>query len=272
MLGMTTAIPWPFPAIEGDRAMVVFRNVVFAAAIAGLLAGIVLAAVQSFSTVPLILQAEVFENAAPAEAHEHAAAAGEPATNTPGVAAHEHEEDGWAPADGFPRFAFNVLANAVSGIGFALLLIAVSEAAGGIAGWRQGLFWGFAGFAVFTLAPGLGLPPELPAMPVADLLDRQVWWTATVVATAAGLALIAFRRSAPFALLGVALIVAPHLVGAPQPPSFETPIPEGLHHQFVVAVTVTNLVFWLTLGVIAGLLRPRFLGRHEPALPDGRFA
>ena len=31
--------------------------------------------------------------------------------------------------------------------------------------WRQGLFWGFAGFAVFTLAPGLGLPPELPAMP-----------------------------------------------------------------------------------------------------------
>lgn len=253
--------------------MSVFRNVVFAAAVAGLLAGIVLAALQSFSTVPLILQAEVFENAAPAP-HEHAAAASEPATVAPAAheAAHEHDEEGWAPADGFQRFAFNLLANAVSGIGFALLLIAVSEAAGGMAGWRQGLFWGLAGFAVFTLAPGLGLPPELPAMPAADLFDRQVWWTATAAATAAGLALIAFRRAAPFALLGVALIVAPHVVGAPQPASFETPIPEGLHHSFVVAVTVTNLVFWLTLGVLAGLLRPRFLGRDEPAVPEGRFA
>ena len=62
----------------------------------------------------------------------------------------------------------------VTGIGFALVLVAVSEALGGIAGWRQGLVWGFAGFAVFTLAPGLGLPPELPAMPAADLVARQV--------------------------------------------------------------------------------------------------
>jgi cobalt transporter subunit CbtA len=80
-----------------------------------------------------------------------------------------------------------------TGIGFALLLVVVSELAGGIANWRQGAFWGLAGFAVFTLAPGLGLPPELPAMPAADLVSRQVWWIGTVLATAAGLALIAFR-------------------------------------------------------------------------------
>ena len=35
-----------------------------------------------------------------------------------------------------------------------------SELSGGITDWRQGLFWGLAGFAVFTLAPGLGLPPS----------------------------------------------------------------------------------------------------------------
>ena len=105
----------------------------------------------------------------------------------------------------------------VTGIGFALILVAVSEFAGGIGSWRHGLFWGLAGFAVFTLAPGLGLPPELPAMPAADLTARQVWWWGTVLATAAGLAMIAFRRSPVFALLGVALIVAPHVVGAPQP-------------------------------------------------------
>ena len=43
------------------------------------------------------------------------------------------------------------------------------------------------------------------------------------------------RRSPPWRLL-----VAPHIVGAPQPESHETPIPEGLHHSFVVAVMVTN--------------------------------
>ena len=69
-------------------------------------------------------------------------------------------------------------ANLVTAIGFGLLLVAASEFAGGITGWRQGLVWGLAGFAIFTLAPGLGLPPELPAMPAAelgaapDLVDR----------------------------------------------------------------------------------------------------
>jgi len=150
-----------------------------------------------------------------------------------------------------------VLANIVTGIGFALVLVAASELAGGIASWREGLIWGLAGFAVFTLAPGLGLPPELPAMPAADLTARQVWWIGTAAATAAGLALIAFRRTLPLALLGLALIVVPHMIGAPQPESHETPIPENLHHSFVVAVTVTNLIFWVALGMLVAVFRQR---------------
>ena len=206
-------------------------------------------AMQMFTTVPLILQAEVYENAGAAAEHDHAAAPADQAAGTEAAApAHEHDAQAWEPSEGFERYAFTLLANLVSGVGFALILVAVSEFAGGIGNWRQGLFWGLAGFAVFTLAPGLGLPPELPAMPAADLLPRQVWWTATVLATAAGLALIAFRRSPLLAIAGVALIMAPHIVGAPQPVSFETAIPEGLHHQFVVAVTMTNLVFWVVLG------------------------
>ncbi|ANT52378.1 CbtA family protein [Mesorhizobium amorphae] len=252
--------------------MNLFRNVVFIAAIAGLVAGVVLACMQAFATVPLILKAEVYEQAGGGHQHEHAAAPAAPAANAtdtnamssaapaPAEAAAPAEDEGWAPADGFERFAFSVLANIVTGIGFALVLVAVSEFAGGIGNWRQGVFWGLAGFAAFTLAPGLGLPPELPAMPAADLTERQIWWWATVAATAAGLGLIAFRKSLPLAILAVALIVAPHIVGAPQPDSFETPIPEGLHHQFVVAVTVTNLVFWLVLGAVVGVVRGRFTG------------
>ncbi|MER9415316.1 CbtA family protein [Mesorhizobium sp. M0306] len=245
--------------------MTFFRNVVFIAAIAGLVAGVALACMQAYATVPLILKAEVYEQAG--GGHDHAASPAENAAGTtamssaaPAEAMAPAEDEGWAPADGFERFAFSVVANIVTGIGFALVLVAVSEFAGGIGNWRQGLFWGLAGFAVFTLAPGLGLPPELPAMPAADLVQRQIWWWATVVATAAGLGLIAFRRSLPLAVLAVALIVAPHIVGAPQPDSFETAIPEGLHHQFVVAVTLTNLVFWLVLGAVVGVVRGRFTG------------
>ncbi|MFD2057367.1 CbtA family protein [Mesorhizobium calcicola] len=257
--------------------MNLFRNVVFIAAIAGLVAGVVLACMQAFATVPLILKAEVYEQAGGGHHHDHAAPAATdtnamttaaPAGNVMSSAAPAPaqaavpaaEDEGWAPADGFERFALSVVANIVTGIGFALVLVAVSEFAGGIGNWRQGVFWGLAGFAVFTLAPGLGLPPELPAMPAADLTQRQIWWWATVAATAAGLGLIAFRKSLPLAILAVLLIVAPHIVGAPQPDSFETPIPEGLHHQFVVAVTVTNLVFWLVLGAVVGVVRGRFTG------------
>ncbi|MDG4880076.1 CbtA family protein [Mesorhizobium sp. WSM4884] len=255
--------------------MNLFRNVVFIAAIAGLVAGIALACMQAYATVPLILKAEVYEKAGGGHHHDHAAAStsnnamssAAPADNAmssaapaPAEATAPAEDEGWAPADGFERFAFNVVANIVTGIGFALILVAVSEFAGGIGNWRQGIFWGLAGFAVFTLAPGLGLPPELPAMPAAELLPRQIWWISTVAATAAGLGLIAFRKSLPLAILGVALIVAPHIVGAPQPESFETAIPEGLHHQFVVAVTLTDLVFWLVLGAVVGVVRGRFTG------------
>ena len=247
----TIATPWHFPATNGLFDMSDLRNVVFVAALAGLLAGLVLTAMQIYATVPLILQAETFEGAG-GDHHGEAA-----------VSEAEDGVEAWAPADGMERNLYTALAAIVTGVGFGLLLVAASEFAGGIAGWRQGLVWGFAGFAVFTLAPGLGLPPELPAMPAADLVARQIWWIATVAATAAGLALIAFRASAVWAVVGVALIVAPHLIGAPQPVSHESPGPADLHHRFVVVVTVTNLVFWLVLGAAVGALRPRFFGQAD---------
>jgi cobalt transporter subunit CbtA len=107
-------------------------------------------------------------------------------------------------------------------------------------------------------------------MPAADLVARQVWWIGTVAATAAGLALIAFSGNAPLSILGVALIVLPHIVGAPQPETHDTPVPDSLHRQFVVAATVTNLIFWVALGGIVGLLRQRFLG--QSAVPGKSFA
>jgi predicted cobalt transporter CbtA len=61
-------------------------------------------------------------------------------------------------------------------------------------------------------------------------------------------------------LAAIALLIAPHWIGAPQPGSYETPIPESLHHSFVVAAVLTTLLFWVLLGGLAGLFRGRFLG------------
>ena len=78
------------------------------------------------------------------------------------------------------RNAYTAAANVLTAIGFALLLAAIfalrSANTGNSVSWHQGLMWGLAGFAVFTIAPGLGLPPELPGVPAAPLLSRQIWW------------------------------------------------------------------------------------------------
>ena len=191
-----------------------FRNIVLVAVIAGALAGLGMTVAQQLTTVPFIVKAEVYEEKGATPAHDH----GDVATAQTG--GHEHADEGWQPADGFERTFFTFAANVMTGIGFALLLIAASELFGGIRDWRQGVFWGLAGFAVFTLAPGLGLPPELPAMPAAELEPRQLWWVATVLCTAIALGLLVYRRSLVAVLAAVALLVAPHLWGAPQPASY----------------------------------------------------
>lgn len=240
-------MPWASRAIDGPVTL--FRTIVFVAAVSGLIAGLGLTIVQHLSTVPLILKAESYEKAAsPAQ---------------PIDATMPHHEEAWAPADGVERAAFTALANVVGAVGFALLLVAASELAGGIAGWRQGVLWGLGGFAAVTLAPSLGLPPELPGMPAADLFARQVWWIATVALTAAGLALLVFRRSPLTVLLGVALLAAPHLAGAPQPADHDTAVPAALVRNYVAAAIVSNLLFWILLGALAGFLRPRL--RASPA-------
>jgi cobalt transporter subunit CbtA len=229
--------------------MTIFRTIVFVAAVAGFMAGLALTAIQVFSTVPLIQRAESYEKAG------EKPAAPTPHVHTPGT--HAHADTAWQPEDGFERLAYTVASNIVGAIGFALLLVAFSEIAGGIASWRQGIYWGMGGFASFTLAPSLGLPPELLGMPSADLVDRQIWWIATAALTSCGLAMIAFLRSLLAALTGVGLIVAPHIVGAPHPASFESPVPQLLAHQFAAAAIISSFVFWVLLGIFAGTVRRR---------------
>jgi cobalt transporter subunit CbtA len=230
--------------------MPVFRSIVFSAVLAGLIVGVVISVAQFFGTVPLIQKSEVYERKAAAEST--------PAAHGPGSTANDHDkthghESEWEPEKGFQRNALTIAANILTAIGFALLLTGAYAILGHAVSWREGLAWGLAGFIVFTAAPGLGLPPELPGMPVADLTARQTWWIATAAATAGGLCLLTFRSTAWAALFGLGLIALPHLIGAPLAPESHSDVPHALTHRFVVVVTITSLLFWALLGVATSI-------------------
>lgn len=226
-----------------------FRQIVFAAALAGLLGGLLITAMQYVSVVPLILEAETFEAAA---AHDHGA--GHAATDN-----HAAEEEAWTPEDGVERALYTLAANILMAIGFALLL-AAGFALTGQGGWRSGLYWGLAGFAAFMLAPAIGLPPEVPGAESAPLAERQLWWLGTIAATGGGLALMLLTRSWQWIAAGAALIALPHVIGAPQPEHHGGLAPDSLAREFIVAVLVTGFLFWLALGALSGFFYKRFAG------------
>ena len=156
------------------------------------------------------------------------------------------------PLSPLREFGRLVFAAAVAGLAAAISIR-------GSADWRAGLLWGAAGYAVFFVAPSLGLPPELPGSLPGPLLDRQIWWLGTVACSAAGLWLAAFGRGATWRIAGLALIALPHLIGAPRPVALGGSAPEQLEHHFARATYVVNAVFWATLGVLVSL----FLGRRR---------
>ena len=242
--------------------MPVFRSIVFAAALSGLLVGLLVSALQQLGTVPLIARSESYEKqeAKPA-AQDHGAVGHDHG----GAAPHAHAASAWEPADGLERNGLTVLFNVVERIGFALLVAGALVMSGRRPTWREGFLWGLAGFVVFVLAPGIGLPPELPGVPAAPLGPRQLWWVATAICTAGALWLIVFRRAPAFAALAVVLLALPHLVGAPELEGAATAVPPALSHRFVAAVLVTTLLSWALLGALTGALSRRFLSGQPAA-------
>ena len=219
------------------------KRIAQTAGFSGLLAALLLTLLQSFWVAPLILQAETFENAPVAtQAHEH--------EHAPGAAAHSHDAQAWEPEDGWQRVLSTTGANLVVAVGFALLLAGLYTLRAPTR-TAQGLLWGLAGYATFVLAPTLGLPPELPGTAAADLAQRQVWWIGTAASTAAGIALIVFGRNWLLKILGIAILAVPHVIGAPQPQVHSMLAPEALEAQFKIASQLTNIAFWLALGLIS---------------------
>jgi cobalt transporter subunit CbtA len=241
--------------------MKLFQRIFFAAVLSGLAAGFALAAVHQWRAAPLIVAAEVYENAAPE--HEHA-------TAEEAAAPHKHDAEAWAPQDGAERIVYTVLADVLASLGFALVLAAVSVLAGIEITVRNGIVWGLGGFVATALAPSFGLSPELPGMPAADLGARQAWWWATVLLTGAAFLAIAKLRTPLSVAIAAILILAPHIIGAPQlAGEHESTVPAHLATAFAAATLGSSAVFWLILGPLLGYLNERFA---RPSVTAGREA
>ena len=223
----------------------IFSRIVYSAILVGLVTGLLLSCLQITSLDPIIFAAESYQQGT-VDAHaDHD---------------HDHGEHEWMPADGLERTAYTLLANLLVSTGFAAVMLALMNlyrlSRGRGITWSQGSLWGLAGYAAVFLAPALGLPPEIPGAAAAALEHRQIWWLLTALSASIGIALLVLaplRYKAP----GLLFLVIPYVVGAPtvEGPVFQHHDVEvvqelvRLHQQFIVASGITNLVFWLSLGL-----------------------
>jgi cobalt transporter subunit CbtA len=207
--------------------------------------------IQHFKLTPLILEAEVFETAGVAGHSHETTTAAEPAAADPA------EAQEWSPQDGWERTFYTTAASMLAGAGFAAVLAGIALLTGIPLTARNGLLWGLAGFISVNLAPAAGLSPELPGMPAGDLLARQIWWIGTIIATGIGIYLIAITRHSWAIAVGIGLIVVPHVIGAPQPPTHDSGVPAGLAAEFAANSIAAAAAFWCIIGVFAGIALDR---------------
>lgn len=249
-----------------------FKRIIATAAASGLIAGLLLTAVQQVQIRPLIAQAEIYEQAASIEAAEHLQDMHEHNDeHAHEHEAHEHSASEWQPVEGMERTAFTALANVSIAIGFALFLTAffslcvdnkkktnASPANYKADDWRAGLLWGLAGYVVFFVTPSLGLPPELPGAQSAPLHDRQLWWLLTVLMSVTGLYLLVFVEQLGYKVLGLILLATPYIIGAPEPLSHAATALDTVANSFIQATAIANAFLWLSLGVLVSYFYKTF--------------
>lgn len=130
--------------------------------------------------------------------------------------------------------------------------------------FHQGIIWGVSGFFVVHLAPAISLPPEVPGVATAELQLRQIWWFATTLLTAGGLWIIAFTKKGSRFIIGAALILAPHIIGAPEPDIFTGPAPTEIGALFASRALGIGLISWAMLGGLSAFFLKKETMRATP--------
>ncbi|MCF6315394.1 MAG: CbtA family protein [Marinosulfonomonas sp.] len=223
-----------------------FTSAVFA----GLIAGLIAVLLQFALMQSLILEGEEYETGN--KSHFGGVLVLNEALEASGEAATEVEEE---PENLLKRYSLAFFAQFIVFVGWGLIMVAgfaVADRFGRKVTVKDGLLWGIAGFAAVHMAPAIGLAPELPGTPAAELELRQLWWVTTVIATAMALALFAYGRSALFVGIGLILLVAPHLIGAPRLDGYAGLAPPELSGEYVARSLAVSMAIWAVLGLAAG--------------------
>ncbi len=211
------------------------RHLVTSALFAGVAAGLIAALLQFWLVTPLLLEGELYETGA----RIHGAGTQDAAVSV--------------PPQNLSRHLLTAAFNVVTFTAYALILlafIALVEMRGQAVTPYLGILWGLAGFCAVQLSPAIGLPPELPGTIAAELVPRQIWWLATVLATGLAIGLIAFTRSPILLLIAVVLLIAPHIVGAPQLDTYSGVAPPELSALFATRSLGVAAASWVSLGFL----------------------
>lgn len=227
------------------------KNLLSSAVFAGLIAGLIAALLQFVFVIPLLLEGELYETGA----RVHFALEG----TTQSIKQAPPLGDDWG------RHLMTIGFNIVTYAGYGLLLVAAMGFArdrfGASLTAKTGLIWGLCGFIAVQMAPAMGLPPELPGTLAAELGPRQAWWSGTILATVAGLAMIAFAGDLWKQAAGLLLLLLPHLIGAPHLDTYYGIAPPELSSEFATASLGVAAIGWSLLGYFCAY----FLVRGEDA-------
>ncbi|QFT98590.1 putative cobalt transporter subunit (CbtA) [Roseovarius sp. THAF8] len=222
----------------------VFTRLLTSALFAGAAAGLIIALLQLFFVQPVLLHAELYEGGELVHFGTDSTVSA-----TPDLPGFDAVRDGLS-------IVFTMLIYS----GYAMVLVALmslAENRGAAINARTGLIWGVAGFVAVHLAPGFTLAPEVPGVAAADVYERQVWWFATVLTAAIAMWLIAFSRNWAGWGAAVVLLLAPHVIGAPEPEVFTGPVPTEIGALFASRALGIGLAAWVMLGAFAGFFWSR---------------
>jgi cobalt transporter subunit CbtA len=229
-------------------------KIILSTIIAGLLAGLVFAGIQYVRLTPMIEAAEAYETPEAAALAEVSKPCVE---NMPGMKMCSDDGRPLVMHDEY-RALKTTIASMLAGVGFAVLMVGVSLLGNLPITKQNGVIWGLCGFLAIALAPALGLPPEPPAMPVAELYSRQIWWVGTILATALAIYIIVARPEFWTKIVAVGLIAAPHIIGAPVPADLTSLVPATLASKFVANALGAAAIFWSVLGILIGYALDRY--------------
>lgn len=221
-----------------------FSRLLTSALLAGAAAGLFAALLQLVFVQPVLLHAELYEGGELVHFGAESTVSAHP--DLPGFD---------ALRDGL-SIVFTMLVYA----GYAMVLVALmalAQTRGARIDGRIGLIWGLAAFVAVHLAPGFTLAPEVPGVAAADVYARQIWWFATVAAAGIAMWLIGFGHNWVAWGVAVVLLLAPHVIGAPEPDVFTGPVPTEIGALFAARALGVGLAAWVILGGLAGYIWAR---------------